>query len=1792
MDERIGIRYRPTKTLHSGGMAEVILAQDRLHDRNVVVKISLNNEGQENAALENEFSILSSLSHDCLPEVYDFGRTGDGKCFITLEVLNAVEWFSPIRIFTGEKRIQLIFQLLDLLEYLHFHEVVHLDIKPWNLLRKGPGETEDAHVKLIDFGLASSIPAQAEWGELTGTGAFMSPEVIKGLRVDHRADLYSLGATLYYVFTGREPFSGSGDSLLKRIVHSPPPLPSSLNSSIPEALDSIVMKLLNPDPEKRPQSALEVHDAFQKIFPLHAEEVQRHGRKKRPKIHHVIKDSAGVLLSDAVKLIRKNRGACVIVQGERGTGRSHFLKQCIHSLCLRGWMVIPVEDGSLIDAMNESAGKREGSALIHAFMDLFQVETGEIDVNCSIDGNLELSSENMTPLVASLRYAIQKKTAKQKLAFILDLPPQWEKWNDCLAFLIQIIPFHGVLFLIGCNHRLTPELHDRLRAFHPDGGSGKSGIEILYYDLPLFTRDDISAVIAGTFRMRFLSSELVESFYRASWGIPSVITHLLEDIFRCNGWNIPALEKYSHRSSCREHLIRYIKDVTESSPEVFSKIRHSIDLYRCPVDYRKLKILSLVIGESWKDGEIRTFLSRFGGLYPEIVLGWKRKKNKHRMRGHHKKLSVFLQKEVNNGATEYIPEMTWQLFLAGEHLEAVECSIRWLHSSVTFTGSMRSDMKYLTRFAFRHRLPGEQRGMWRYVEGLVAYRSGNLRRSLDRLERAAGDLTPPHPCMPELLLDSAKSAARSGNYDHALSSIEKASCIVQHKGNRNPRWDLLRLRLMIHRANVLLGKGDIDNALEFWRKRLSVLKLAEYPQQDGDLESFLGNLYIARREMKEAEIHHLNALNIRKTLGDDSRIADSYNNLGILYWRIGNPKEARTYWTAALRLRKEQDDLAEAASCLDHLGILSYQKGEMSRSVERFRHALTIRRYLRDSRGIASSCNNLGLLHHARHDCEKAVEFFQEALRIRKRLHDRRGSAEVMNNLGLTALRSHDYSVARRYFRASLSLRQNGKNRAGILNPLMNLGSLEYRSGRWDSAEEYYLKTLEASEKSASSKGEALALEGIGLIRYGRGSYEEACTYLSNAAHLHTISNEEVRWVKSVIHWAEALLSSGDTVKSLEVLQQVEERVNSLKEPGLLAPFFRIHSSICLKSDEIHRAREFYRKGTVFVDTANDAVEMVRYRILDIVIDLPRDSSDPLDVEKIEEMLQSLLRVVRKEGEPHVEMTVAAMFIWMFIRAGEAAMAFNLYRSILEKIRILKAEKRFRDLMRELGEYSGHCISAARTPEEGTLSRIAELINTITNPELLLSRILDIALVQVGAERGLLTIIDSSTGELEVKVSRNLERETILDALQYSRNIIQQTYESEEVLYSSNAQEDSLFKDFKSVFRYNITSFACVPIKQHGNVIGTIYLDNRSLVHSFEPADISFLRSFSYLAAITIENSRLHASVKMEKEAYAKAVQRRIDLPNIIGRSPEIEKLFGIIDRVGKGDVPVLLQGETGTGKGLFARRLHFLSSRVNGPFVEVDCGSIPPTLIESELFGHKKGAFTGAVQDKSGLMETANGGTLFLDEITNLNLSLQVRLLGVLQRGYFRRVGETEKRRADIRVICASNKDIDEEIEKGKFRKDLAYRINAVILRIPPLRERSADISLLVNHYVKVFSDKFRKQAPVVNAETMRLLNSYSWPGNVRELKNLLERLVLLGEKNEISPDDLPHYMCADSRRSESSESHMYNLKQLENRAILSALEKTGGVQIEAAELLGISERNLRYKMKKHGIRSRRTKR
>jgi transcriptional regulator with GAF, ATPase, and Fis domain len=466
----------------------------------------------------------------------------------------------------------------------------------------------------------------------------------------------------------------------------------------------------------------------------------------------------------------------------------------------------------------------------------------------------------------------------------------------------------------------------------------------------------------------------------------------------------------------------------------------------------------------------------------------------------------------------------------------------------------------------------------------------------------------------------------------------------------------------------------------------------------------------------------------------------------------------------------------------------------------------------------------------------------------------------------------------------------------------------------------------------------------------------------------------------------------------------------------------------------------------------------------------------------------------------------------------------------------------------------------------------------------LLSGLLDTVIEGLGADRGFVVVREA--GEFRATTARNFRSEALSRAEEVvSRSIARSVMESGRAVLIGDASMTEPYSRQPSIQQLSLRSVLCAPLVASDEAFALIYLENREVTNCFTEEQRDLLDEVCALAA-----PRLRAAVAMSHaQRRAEALEHVYSQTDgILTADAGMARVLQTVHQIATTDLPVLIEGETGTGKELIARAIYRHSTRVKGPFVALNCGAIPATLIGSELFGFVQGAFTGANRDRVGFIGAAHRGTLFLDEIGDLPLDLQPHLLRVLQSGEFTRLGNSRTEQVDVRFIAATNRDLENEVQVGRFRADLFFRLSAITLRLPPLRDRPHDIRLLAEHFVRTAAARYGRPVPRLAEDCFSALTAYSFPGNVRELESEMARLAALASADVPCGADLLNERIRKRGNGQSAVSSQatpvapMSLHEMEKQLILSVLQHTGGKRTRAAEILGISREGLRTKLQR----------
>jgi len=481
------------------------------------------------------------------------------------------------------------------------------------------------------------------------------------------------------------------------------------------------------------------------------------------------------------------------------------------------------------------------------------------------------------------------------------------------------------------------------------------------------------------------------------------------------------------------------------------------------------------------------------------------------------------------------------------------------------------------------------------------------------------------------------------------------------------------------------------------------------------------------------------------------------------------------------------------------------------------------------------------------------------------------------------------------------------------------------------------------------------------------------------------------------------------------------------------------------------------------------------------------------------------------------------------------------------------------------------------------LLKISRVVHAIRDLEELQAQLLDLIFEVVPASRGAILLAEGGAEEFSSQYARTRQAGQP-QLVRVSRTIARQVMKDDIAILGVDVPASGKLRDVESLAVSEVRSLLCVPLSVFQRVIGCIYLDNTNASSRFNEDHLQLMAAIAGVCAVALDNARRLQWLEQENQRLTTEVRQE---QSLVGEGERMKEIYKFLAKVAPADSTVLIEGESGTGKELAARALHRNGGRGNKPFVAINCAAIPESLLESDLFGHERGSFTGANTQKKGRLEVADGGVVFLDEIGELAPALQVKLLRVLQEREFERVGGTHPIKVDIRLIAATNRHLEEAVRLGEFRQDLYYRLAVVRLTMPPLREHKEDVPMLTRHFVQKYAKRCKVKPKPVAREAMVALMNYDWPGNVRELENAIERALVMGSPDMVLLEDLPESLLEQAPAAETNEGKYHaRVKELKKELILDAVAQTRGNYMEAAGILGVHPNYLHRLIRNLGLK------
>jgi Nif-specific regulatory protein len=1189
-----------------------------------------------------------------------------------------------------------------------------------------------------------------------------------------------------------------------------------------------------------------------------------------------------------------------------------------------------------------------------------------------------------------------------------------------------------------------------------------------------------------------------------------------------------------------------------------------------------------------------------------------------------------------------------------------------------------------------------------------------LEKSLKLLrEPAAGDEAQREAEVTEEILLTLLALARYYLSREDLKEAERISVqCLEHSGSAPSHLEA-RSRAQMLLGEVESRRSQPGQSLALNLRALELAKQGENLPLLVEVLSSVGWSYVQGGEYDKAIERFQEALGVARTLGSKYDTAACYSSLGTIYHNRADHQRALEYFTLSLRLSSEIGDLKGIANSYNNLGIVHRLKDNLTLTSECYKRAIDLFSRINDQNGMAAGMNNLSSILELEGKYNEALDYAFRALDKRKKSRSQSGMAFSYYRIGKIYQSKGELDKAVTYAEKSIQIRKELGEKMGIAYSSLQLSELYLLQGKHlDSFQlcEEGLKTFESLENEVgalmaretqarlflyfgelvgarriledvlkqSRKREQHMLATSSLFQLARvaremGDFFESERRLLEAENLFR-SNQNKRELAEVLLEECALkLEMGLNLTANEPLEEAYSILEELGVRDLVPLYFLLRGRLEMEArqGDFETARKFLERGLVEAREVNLAD--VRWRFHHLIAILEGRRGDlklaRLHLQESEELL----------GEAYESVPEGCRGSFYLLRERDElrktlSTALPSFPPARPQEKELSGDSRAPGSPPGDGALDG--ILPPRSPEacppqstEGgasaqeellalhrealKLHEIAAAMGTERNLQRLLESIMDAVLELVDAERGFLILKGGGNDERTITVARNLQQQQIPESeAKVSESISTGVLRTGRPVLARNALGDRRFFTSKSVRHLRLKSLVCVPLRFRNEVLGAIYLDNRSRPAAFHKADLSILQAFADQAAVAVTNARLieedrkrtvelmeakekteWQNLKLRRTVHRRTAQLalawedlrdrqsqledRYRFQNIVGKSEAMQEIFFLLERISKTQLPVLLEGESGTGKELIARAIHFNSAQKEGRFVSENCGALTETLLETELFGHDKGAFTGAISDKKGLFELADHGTLFLDEVGDMSLGMQQKLLRVLEEGEIRRVGGKENIRVQVRIVSASNKDLELLVKAGRFREDLYYRLNGIRIHVPSLRDRKEDIPLLVEHFVEKMAVKSSEPPRAFQPEAIGALMAYDWPGNVRELRHLVERTLLIVPGTAIQEEDLlfdaPKLKsgedgprlgqekareAATTNREETWLGHLgearsvkgFSLREARDsfeRSFLShSLEEAEGNVARAARACGVSRESLYRLLKKHGLK------
>ena len=982
----------------------------------------------------------------------------------------------------------------------------------------------------------------------------------------------------------------------------------------------------------------------------------------------------------------------------------------------------------------------------------------------------------------------------------------------------------------------------------------------------------------------------------------------------------------------------------------------------------------------------------------------------------------------------------------------------------------------------------------------------------------------------------------------------------------------------IQRYNRYLGSHYCDFEKSPQKKFLAAYhyEKAGMEQEAYNYYAEAGKYYLKRCDYPSAAKAFTNADKLLHVVEDSADSIRTLKRLAMSHKYLGDFDKARKAYYRALSVAQGEEDKSQEASIVSDIGVTYFEEGNIPRAIEHYKKATDLHGQIGSERGVLIDTVNLAGAYQVEEDFERARKLFKKASKEAEKQEHKLTQCVISLNMGQMDFNSGSLDSSLKNFLKSAYLAREIGYDQFLFESILGLAATHRKQGKAKLARKALNESAEIAIRIGHRAEAKIVLERMAQGRVF-GDHNALITSMNEAESLEKyMGGEEI----AMLAEQKVLCMAASLIEFTEIEFRTERPDN-----------------VAIKG--LYRSLRLLKEG--------ENLNLISDILSECIRDTERINSEELTAE-IGIAMAKGLSCSGKNGLDILDQTRNNLELENPYSMGRIELTrAELLKQRGETVGVLSALAEARDFFSELeNNYQldllnniEKTISPETRESKSDFKRLLPVIkalNSVLDQGELFTKIMD-AFMQIGrAERGLLFIMEKNNPVLALARSAS-GRDLNIDDVRFSNSLLREVIKTKEARFSEDLTSDDSLSARESVIDLELTMGFCVPIKNpNDDIKGLVYADSRIGSGDFNQETLTLLSALADQAAVALRNAERFDALRAEKERLSGAYNKRFGGEEIIGESKAMQDLRAKLSAVAEQEISLLITGETGTGKDLVARNIHLESKRKSGPFIAINCAAIPENLLESELLGHEKGAFTGAEKLKIGKFEQADGGTIFLDEIAEMPVNLQSKLLRVLENKKFMRLGGNKEISVDVRTIAATNIDPDRAISEGKLRSDLYYRIAPVRINIPPLRDRNSDIPALAGHFMTLASHKFDREINSISNRALRALQTYSWPGNIRELISVIEETVIFAKHDMIGRDDLPLKILKEDKVLSIDENLPQNLEMLKNRkkemaerleeaTIRELLESNDWNVTEASKSFGINRSRLHQLMNKYGV-------